>query len=116
MFRSRLTICHVAPASSDRQSSPSSVVSLITYTVAGLLLDTATPMRSIGPFGRPRLASGPDRRVHVAPPSTDLWTAVSPPPDSVYQAQRRNVNIPAYTMFALVGSISTSEQPVRSFW
>src|SRR5437762_6601813 len=68
------------------------------------------PMRSIAPLGRPRV-----NLFHVVPPSVDLYSAVSAPPLSKYHAQRRNVYIPAYTMFAFVGSMSTSEHPVRLF-
>ena len=89
MFRSLLTVRHVLPASSLRHSSPSSFVSLITYTMFGSLGATATPMRSIALRGRPRNLSGPDSRSHVAPPFTDLYTAVLPLPDSRCHAHRR---------------------------
>ena len=95
MFGSRFTVRHVLPASSLRQSSPSSFVSLSTYTMPGSLGATATPMRSIAFRGRPRKMSGPERRSHVLPPFTDFHTDVLPPPDSRCQAHRRYVYMPA---------------------
>src|SRR5689334_5336475 len=109
MFGSRFTTRHELPASSERQSSPSVFVSLITYTMFGSLCDTAMPMRSMSVRGRPRLRSAPERRSHVSPPFTDFQTAVLRPPDSRCHAHRWYVYMPAYTMLKFEGSAATSE-------
>src|SRR5215470_19986790 len=112
MFGSRLTTRQWSPASSERQSSPSSFVSLTTYTIDGSLGATAMPMRSMSVFGRPRSIPFPDSFSQLSPPFTERYTAVLPPPDSRCHAQRRYVYIPAYRMFELPGSAAMSEHDV----
>ena len=86
MFGLWFTVSHDLPASSLRQSSESSFVSLIMQTIFGSLGVTATPMRSIAVRGSPRRISGPEGHSQVVPPFTDFQTDVLPLPDSRCQA------------------------------
>src|ERR1022692_4228034 len=77
---------------------------------SGLLGAMATPMRPVGPSGRPC----PVSFVQVSPLSADLYNPSSGPPLSKSHAAREYSQMPAYKVFGFFGSIARSDAPLRS--
>src|SRR5437762_5882253 len=80
----------------------------------------ATAMRPYGFFGNPLLFSG-EISLQLPPPSVERNSplaegAVGPsPPERNVQPLRRKSHMAASSMFGLLGSIATVEQPVDRF-
>src|SRR5579884_1148752 len=104
-----LTVFHVLPRSSLRQSVPSAD-SMSAYTRAGLLGANATAMRPAVPDGKPL----PLKRVQCKPPSLDSYTPSFGPPLFKWYGERQPSHMPARRCCGLEGSIATLEPPVRS--
>src|SRR5215470_2910088 len=104
---SSLMRIQLSPPSSERNSPPS-FDSIRAYTRLGSAPETDTPMRPMIPEGKP----WPSRRVHVAPPSIDLYNPLLAPPLLRLHGLRYTSHKDAKRVLALLGSKTTSIAPV----